>query len=147
MESGEMAIGELADAAGLSRRAIRFYVQQGLLPAPLGRGRGRHYDESHLRALRRIAELQQAGHSLEAIWMILRGSPPTGAPQGVAAAPENGRAKPRASFSAELWTRLRLMEGVELHFDAAKFDPEVEGLLALRDAARDVFRRREREDE
>jgi hypothetical protein len=29
-----MSIGELADAAGLSRRAIRFYVQQGLLPAP-----------------------------------------------------------------------------------------------------------------
>jgi DNA-binding transcriptional MerR regulator len=147
MESGEMAIGELADAAGLTRRAIRYYLQQGLLPAPLGRGRGRHYDDSHLQALKRIAELQQAGHSLDAIRKILRRSPAAGAPEAVAAPPENGRARPRPTLSAELWTRLRLMEGVELQFDAARFDPEVEGLLALRDVARDVFRRRDRNDE
>ena len=145
MQSGEMAIGDLADASGLSRRAVRYYVQQGLLPAPLGRGRGRHYHDSHLQALKRIAELQQAGHSLDAIRMILRGSRGA-APEAVATPRENGRSKPRAALSAELWTRLRLMEGVELHFDAAKFAPEVEGLLALREAARDVFRRREGED-
>jgi DNA-binding transcriptional MerR regulator len=143
MESGEMAIGELADAAGLTRRAIRYYVQQGLLPAPLGRGRGRHYDDSHLRALKRIAELQQAGHPLDAIRKILTGA---GAVPEQVGAPENGRSKRRAVLSAELWTRLRLMEGVELHFDAAKFAPEVEGLLALREVARDVFRREGEED-
>ena len=60
-----------------------------------------------------------------------------------AAPPENGRAKPRAVLSAELWTRLRLLEGVELHFDAGKFAPEVEGLLALRELAREVFRGRD----
>src|SRR5687767_13640669 len=144
MDSGEMSIGDLADAAGLSRRAIRFYVQQGILPAPLGRGRGRHYDDSHVQALKRVAELQQAGHSLDAIRKILRS--PEGVPEAVAAPRENGRSKPRAALSAELWTRLRLMEGVELHFDAAKFAPEVEGLLALREVARGVFRRREGED-
>src|SRR5688572_18235392 len=136
MESGEMAIGDLADAAGLTRRAIRYYVQQGLLPAPLGRGRGRHYDDSHLQALKSIAELQRAGHTLDAIRKLLRRAPGA-APDAVAPPPENGRAKPRAALSAELWTRLRLMEGVELHFDAAKFAPEVEGLLALRETARD----------
>ena len=139
-----MAIGELADAAGLTRRAIRFYVQQGLLPAPLGRGRGRHYDDSHLQALKRIAELQQAGHSLDAIREILRRSPGA-APEAVALPPANGKSKPRAALYAELWTRLRLMEGVELHFDAAKFAPDVEGLLALREAAREAFRRRDGE--
>jgi DNA-binding transcriptional MerR regulator len=146
MESGEMAIGDLADAAGLTRRAIRYYVQQGLLPAPLGRGRGRHYDDSHLQALKRIAELQQAGHSLDAIRKILRRPPGAGPPEALAAPREKGRTKPRATLSAELWTRLRLMEGVELHFDAAKFAPAVEGLLALREVARGVFRRREGED-
>jgi DNA-binding transcriptional MerR regulator len=146
MESGEMAIGELADAAGLSRRAIRYYVQQGLLPVPLGRGRGRHYDDSHLQALKRIAELQQAGHSLDAIRKILR-RPPGAAPEAVAALPENGRSKARATLSAELWTRLRLVEGVELHFDAATFSPEAEGLLALREVARKVFRVRDVEDD
>lgn len=135
-----MAIGELADAAGLSRRAIRFYVQQGLLPPPLGRGRGRHYDATHLDVLRRIQDLQQAGHSLDAIRKILQGASP-GPPPRPAPLGGNGEPRPRPTLSAELWTRLRLMEGVELHFDAAKFQPEVEGLLALRQAAREVFAR------
>src|SRR6476659_1175576 len=101
MESSEMSIGELADSAGLSRRAIRFYVQQGLLPTPLGRGRGRHYDGSHLEALRRIAELQSAGHSLEAIRQIQRGGPvPLATPPA-----DNRRSRAaRPALAAELWT-------------------------------------------
>jgi DNA-binding transcriptional MerR regulator len=136
MESSGMSIGELADAAGLSRRAIRFYVQQGLLPAPLGRGRGRHYDASHLEALRRIAELQSAGHSLDAIRQIRRGGP---VPAPVAP-PEGRRSRvARPALSAELWTRLQLAEGLELHFDATKFNPDVRQLLAARDAVRAAF--------
>ena len=143
MESGELSIGELADAANLSRRAVRFYVQQKLLPTPLGRGRGRHYDRSHLDRLRRIAELQSAGHSLDAIRRILDGKPvpaPTSQPDNGARAT---RSKP--ALSAELWTRLRLMDGVELSFDSTKHQPDVQALLALRDAVRDVFQRREEE--
>jgi len=68
-----MSIEELADAAGLTRRGVRFYVQSGLLPAPLGVGRGRHYDASHLERLRRVRELQAQGHSLEEIRQILAG--------------------------------------------------------------------------
>jgi len=137
MDSGELSIGELADAAGLSRRAVRFYVQQKLLPTPLGRGRGRHYDASHLERLRRIGELQSAGHSLDAIRRILSGHP-VPAPQ-----PQNGEdrpARPKPALSAELWTRIRLMEGVELTFDSTKHQPDVHALLALREAVRDAFR-------
>src|SRR3954449_10380202 len=105
MESSEMSIGELADAAGLSRRAIRFYVQQGLLPTPTGRGRGRHYDGTHLLALGRIAELQAAGHSLDAIRMILKGQPAP-APAASPAPGRNGQPKRRPALAAELWTRL-----------------------------------------
>ena len=140
MESGELSIGELADAAGLSRRAVRFYVQQKLLPTPLGRGRGRHYDASHLERLRRIGELQSAGHSLDAIRRILDGQP-VPAPER-----QNGEERPvraRPALSAELWTRIRLMDGVELTFDSTKHQPDVQALLALREAVRDAFRREE----
>ena len=146
MESGELSISELADAAGLSRRAIRFYVQQKLLPAPLGLGRGKHYDASHLQRLKRIAELQAAGHSLDAIRRILAGGAdaPPGRPQAgevLGLAPAPGRmSRPRVALSAELWTRLRFAEGVELHFNAARHQPDVEQLLALRDAVRAAFR-------
>lgn len=146
MQPGELSIGELADAAGLSRRAIRFYVQQRLLPLPTGRGRGRHYDQSHLDRLRRIAELQSAGHSLDAIRRILEGAT---AEAPVAATPDVEPRTPRrrAAFAAELWTRLRLAEGVELHFDAARHQPDVGKLIALREAIRDVFRPDDREEE
>lgn len=132
-----MDIGELADAAGLTRRAIRFYVQRGLLPAPLGVGRGRHYDWSHLDRLRRLQALQSAGHSLDAIKQIfVDGSATVSAP--LPSPPESGRrAKP--TLSAELWTRLRVAQGVELHFDASRHQPDVEQLRALRDAIRDAF--------
>ena len=144
MESGELSIGELADAANLSRRAVRFYVQQKLLPTPLGRGRGRHYDRSHLDRLRQIAELQSAGHSLDAIRRIVDGGKPVPAPKS---ASDNGvrPPRPKPALSAELWTRLRLMDGVELSFDSTKHQPDVQALLALRDAVRDVFQRREEE--
>src|SRR5688500_10841057 len=100
MESGELSISELADAAGLSRRAIRFYVQQKLLPTPLGRGRGKHYDASHLQRLKRIAELQAAGHSLDAIRRILEGGAANVA-DDVTDPPAAGRlARPRVALSA-----------------------------------------------
>ena len=146
MESGDLSIGELADAANLSRRAVRFYVQQKLLPTPLGRGRGRHYDRSHLDRLKQIAELQSAGHSLDAIRRIIDGKPVPASPSqsgNGASAARPARSKP--SLSAELWTRLRLMDGVELSFDSTKHQPDVQALLALRDAVRDVFQRREEE--
>jgi DNA-binding transcriptional MerR regulator len=134
VNSEAMSIGDLADAAGLSRRAIRFYVQQRLIPPPLGRGRGRHYDRSHLERLRRIGELQSAGHSLEAIRRIVEnGDAPVPPP------PAAQRRAPRAGLSAQLWTRLQFGEGVELHYDAARHNPTVEQLMELRAAVRAIL--------
>src|SRR4029450_12323962 len=48
MPGGLYAIGELADLGGISRRTIRYYVQEGLLPPPLGLGRGNHYGREQL---------------------------------------------------------------------------------------------------
>jgi DNA-binding transcriptional MerR regulator len=144
MADGEMSLDELADRVGLSRRAIRFYVQRGLLPPPLGLGRGRHYDKRHLEALRRIGELQAAGHSLDGISKILAGQDvpapaaadaKPGAPAGARLAPARGR----AALSAALWTRLPLAPGVELHFDASAH-PTAEQLLQIRQAVRRILR-------
>lgn len=133
MASTAFSIAELAHAAGLTRRAVRFYVQQRLLPPPGGVGRGRHYDQSHLERLQQIAQLQNSGHSLDAIRRILDGEAIP-----VVAQPKARPAR-RAVLSAKLWTRVELGEGVELQFDAGRYQPEVEGLLALRELARKVF--------
>ena len=122
---------ELADSAGLTRRAIRFYVQQELLPTPLGVGRGKHYDASHLERLRRVQQLQEVGHSLDAIRQILAGQtvpPPTLMRAG----------KVRPTLSAELWTRVQLANGIELHVDQSRDSLNAEQILKLREALREI---------
>jgi hypothetical protein len=41
---------------------------------------------------------------------------------------------------AELWRRLRISDGLELSFDATRFNPSVEDLMRLRDTIAGVFR-------
>src|SRR5262249_14434056 len=94
----------------------------------------RHYGAEHLAQLRRIAELQSAGHSLDAIRRILGGESVEPPP------PAQARMRRvMAPMSAELWTRLRIADGVELHFDATRHQPDVSQLAALRDAIRAIL--------
>ena len=134
VDGGDLSIDELAAAAGLTRRAVRFYVQRGLLPPPNGVGRGRHYDRSHLDRLRQIVDLQAAGHSLDAIARLLAG-------EAVPPPAEPAKRRSRPTMSAQLWARVTLADGVELSVDTAKHQPTAEGLLALRELAQKVFGR------
>jgi DNA-binding transcriptional MerR regulator len=52
-------LSELSDAAGVTPRTVRYYVQQGLLPSPGTRGPGTRYDRSHLERLQLIRRLQR----------------------------------------------------------------------------------------
>jgi DNA-binding transcriptional MerR regulator len=105
-------VEDLAERAGVSRRTVRYYVQRGLLPAPLGFGRGKHYSEAHLATLVRIRELQEAGVALTDIAQRLEG-------KGAAPAPAPA---PAASQSA--WTRVLLAAGVELHLQGRRLSQE-----------------------
>lgn len=58
------AIGELATLGGVSRRTVRYYVQEGLIPPPLGLGRGNHYTAEHLEQLLRVKAMQESGRTL-----------------------------------------------------------------------------------
>ena len=49
---------QLCDAAEVTPRTVRYYIQQGLLPAPESRGPGAHYNSGHLARLRLIKRLQ-----------------------------------------------------------------------------------------
>ena len=105
-EQGRYNIDELADLGGVSRRTVRYYVQEGLLPAPLGVGRGRHYGRSHLDRLLEVKAQQEAGLSLDEI-RSRRTPPPGGGKPGAARRPSPSRAAPGAGST--------LAPGVELH--------------------------------
>jgi len=60
-----MRIGEFAERAGTSRRTVRYYEQQGLLPARRTANGYRDYDEGDLRLLREIRSLLEIGFNLD----------------------------------------------------------------------------------
>ncbi|MCX4629432.1 MerR family transcriptional regulator [Streptomyces sp. NBC_01443] len=58
---------ELAEAAGIPARTLRFYRERKLLPPPRREGRIAWYDDHHLARLRTIAALLERGHTLGGI--------------------------------------------------------------------------------
>lgn len=101
-------IQELAELGGVSRRTVRYYVRRGLIPAPLGTGRGKHYSQAHLDALVRVRELQEQGVPLAEI--ELQHDPSSG---------ETLPTPPGPAFEQTVWTRVELADGMELHLRSA----------------------------
>ncbi|MFE3249232.1 MerR family transcriptional regulator [Streptomyces sp. NPDC059209] len=66
-EPREYRMKELADAAGITVRTVRFYRERGLIPPPRREGRIAWYDTHHLARLRTIAALLERGHTLNGI--------------------------------------------------------------------------------
>ncbi|MCS0639326.1 MerR family transcriptional regulator [Streptomyces sp. LP05-1] len=58
---------ELAEAAGITVRTLRFYRERGLIPPPRREGRIAWYGPQHLTRLRTIAALLERGHTLNGI--------------------------------------------------------------------------------
>jgi len=111
-------INELAALGGVSRRTIRFYIQENLLPPPLGLGRGNHYTDAHLERLLQVRTLQEKGHTIAQIREHLTAPP----------APPSFRVQPPGR---EAWVRVVLTPGVELHVSSGRRLPPPSQLLEL----------------
>jgi DNA-binding transcriptional MerR regulator len=53
-------LSELAEATGVTPRTVRYYISEGLLPAPVAAGPRSHYTELHLQRLRLIGLMKEA---------------------------------------------------------------------------------------
>ena len=108
------SIQDLADLADVSRRTVRYYVQEGLIPAPLGVGRGPHYAPVHLQRLLEVKELQSSGCTLDEIRAAVDGGTERRATKNtVARATKQAVALPDRS----VWRRLQLAPGIEIHVE------------------------------
>jgi len=110
-DEARYGIEELAALGGVTRRTVRYYVQQELLPAPLGVGRGRHYGPEHLAQLQAVKALQEQGLSLDEVRQELE----RGTGRGRAARAARAASLPEPSVARTAWTRLEIVPGVELH--------------------------------
>ena len=63
-----MRISQAAEAGGVSPQTIEYYIMLGLIE-PLRRPgkRGRYFDESHVKRIRLIRQLNQTGYTLRSI--------------------------------------------------------------------------------
>lgn len=107
-DEARYGIEELAALGGVTRRTVRYYVQEGLLQAPLGVGRGRHYGPEHLARLQAVKGLQERGLSLDDVRSELERGPRRQRAAAATSLPE-----PQVARSA--WTRVEVVPGVELH--------------------------------
>ena len=122
-------IEELASLGGVTRRTVRFYVQEGLLPAPEGLGRGRHYGPAHLSRLVAVRSMQERGMALPEIRRALDSG-------GEATA---GEATAPPWPAREAWVRLTLLPGVELHVATGVRLPSPARLADLAKPCRRLF--------
>lgn len=100
---------ELCSLVDLPVRTVRYYVQKGLVTPPEGSRKGAYYTQKHLDELSAIRKWQRAGLSLERIRELLFDGtiepgdiPP---PQG------------RRPGDLEIWSRLYVKEGLEIHLE------------------------------
>ncbi len=120
------SIDELATLAGVTPRTVRYYIAQGLLDRPAGEKRGAHYLRRHLEQLLLVRRWTDAGLSLDRVRELIAG------------APEEPPRRAAPPGSVEVWSRLTLADGLELHVEPGRagLSPEqvralVRGLTAL----------------
>lgn len=76
MKTDKYTIEDLTELTGYTRRTIRYYVQEGLIEPPAGRGRGGFYYDSHLQRLRQIKSYQEKGLGISAMASLLKKESP-----------------------------------------------------------------------
>jgi len=73
MDNKTFTLDELCTLTDYSKRTVRYYMQLGLIPRPIGEARAAYYTDDHLGRLLRIKQLSAAGVSLERIREVLTG--------------------------------------------------------------------------
>ena len=118
-ETQKFRLDELCALVDLPRRTVRFYLQQGLVDPPAGGGRGAHYTTRHVDQLLTVKKWKQAGLSLERIKELVAG-------EGIPVPPPPVRAG-----QVNVWSRVHVADGVELHIEPRRSGLSPEKLRAL----------------
>ena len=106
-------MAELENLTSFSSRTIRFYIQEGLIPAAYGRGPSATYDRGHLLRLLRIAQLKTEVTALDQIKERL---------DGISNADLEAHFAMRNGPEEERWRRVRVHPRLEMHIREAGSD-------------------------
>ena len=102
------SIEKISTLAGITPRTVRYYIAEGLLEPPAGAKRGAHYLQKHLEQLLLIRRWTEAGLSLERVRELIAG------------APEDPPRRATTPGSVEVWSRMTIADGLELHVEPGR---------------------------
>ena len=113
-------LGEVCEMTGVSRRNVRFYIQEGLVDRPNGVGRGASYSGKHMSQLMIIKYWKDEGLSLQRIRDLLQAKDSSSLPA------------PRENTGGiEVWSHIHVKDGIELHIQPGKAGLSPEQLRTL----------------
>ncbi|MCC6554843.1 MAG: MerR family transcriptional regulator [Polyangiaceae bacterium] len=123
----EYKLVDLAEAVGMTPRGVRYYLKRGILPAVEFRGGSTRYGDEHLARLRAIVRLRTEERlRLTAIKARLAKLSPSeiaalaagtegGAAGAAVSPPPRAASSPAPVAGGEVWERIALLPGLELH--------------------------------
>ena len=116
-------LDELCSIVDLKKRTARSYIHSGLVARPNGAGKGAFYTGKHLEQLLGVVKWRNAGVSLDRIREIMGGE----------VSPERPVPPPRrrSKGQVEVWTKMFLADGVELHVESGRARLKYEQVNAL----------------
>lgn len=114
-----LSIEQLSLLAGVTPRTVRYYIAEGLLDRPVGEKRGAHYVRRHLEQLLLIRRWTDAGLSLERVRELIAG------------APEHPTPRCSAPGTVEVWSRVTVADGLEIHVEPARAELTPEQMRRL----------------
>jgi len=102
------SLDELSTLVGVTPRTVRYYIAEGLVDRPEGEKRGAHYLRRHLEQLLLIRRWTEAGLSLDRVRELIAGAPEDPAPRRASAG------------SVEVWSRVTVADGIEVHVEPGR---------------------------
>jgi DNA-binding transcriptional MerR regulator len=123
MDQKKYTIKELSELTGYPLRTIRYYVQEGLLEPPAGRGRGGFYYDSHLSRLRQIKAWQEKGTRIASIKEYLKGVE-----------------EPLEECSRDIWVKYEIIPGLEISVKRNLEEKNVKGVFEIIRIAKSIAR-------
>ena len=129
IDRDELDLLQLAKAAGVTPRTVRYYVTQGLLPSPGTRGPGTKYDRALLDRLQLIKLLQRQHLPLSEIRRRLESLDDDGVRQALGAPPELPLTGTAIGYVRGVLSRVRPGEQAEVNVVAPAAPAYKEGDL------------------
>ena len=124
-EKREFNLEELCVLVGMNKRKVRYYIQKELVDRPAGTGKGAYYTHRHLEQLLTVRKWKEAGLSLERIQELL----------SEVELAETGQPVPpprvKKPGSLEVWSKLYIADGVELHIEPQRSELTPEQVRTL----------------